>query len=403
MISVGVDVSKGKSMVCMLKPYGEIVEKPNEIAHTESEIYEFIQRLQQLDEEVKIVMEATGIYHLPLLAELKKAGLFVSVVNPLAMKKYASMTIRKGKTDRLDAVKIANYGLDNWFRLREYKASDEVYEELRLLGRQYSHYSKMRVTGLLELTHLLDRTMPGIKTKITSKSTTKPSKDKLCDFVERYWHYDVITERSEEEFVEDYCRWAKEKGYHANQTKAKEIYHLASDGIPTMSSRAPSTKMLLLESVRVLKEINRTLELILTQMQAIAKSLPEYETVRAMGGVGEVLASRLIAEIGDVKRFESASALVAYAGIDAPVYQSGNFTGSQRRISKRGSALLRKTGYEVMSCIKRTKPKGDAAVYEYILKKEQEGKAKKAAKIAGLNKFLRIYYARVKESYRTNE
>ena len=170
-----------------------------------------------------------------------------------------------------------------------------------------------------------------------------------------------------------------------------------------MSSRAPSTKMLLLESVRVLKEINRTLEVILTQMQTIAKSLPEYETVRAMNGVGDVLASRLISEIGDVRRFESASALVAYAGIDAPPYQSGNFTGKQRRISKRGSALLRKTGYEIMTCIKSIKPKEDAAVYEYMLKKEQEGKAKKVAKIAGLNKFLRIYYARVKELYVNTE
>lgn len=399
MISIGIDVSKGKSMICMLKPYGEIVAKPYEINHTESELSEFIKTLKQLDEEIKIIMEATGIYHLPLLAELKKAGLFVSVINPLAMKKYASATIRKGKTDKLDAMKIANYGLDHWFKLRDTQASDEVYEELKILGRQYSHYSKMKVTGLLELTHLLDRTMPGIKKKILSKNSTKPAKDKLCDFVERYWHYDIITKMCEEAFVEDYCRWAKEKGYHANQNKAKEIYQLASDGIPTMSSRAPSTKMLLLESVRVLKEINRTLELILSQMQTIAKSLPEYETVRAMNGVGDVLAGRLIAEIGDVKRFKSASALVAYAGIDAPAYQSGNFTGTNRHISKRGSSLLRKTGYEIMNCIKSIKPKEDAAVYEYILKKEREGKAKKVAKIAGLNKFLRIYYVRVKELY----
>ena len=118
-----------------------------------------------------------------------------------------------------------------------------------------------------------------------------------------------------------------------------------------------------------------------------------------MNGVGEVLAPRLIAEIGDVRRFHSGSALIAFAGLDAPPFESGQFVGTKRRISKRGSSLLRKTGYEVMKCLKTIKPTNDAAVYEFILKKESEGKSKKVAKIAGLNKFLRIYYARVKDVY----
>lgn len=176
---------------------------------------------------------------------------------------------------------------------------------------------------------------------------------------------------------------------------------MARDGIPTLPSSAASTKMLTLEAVRVLREINRTLETILTQMQELATTLPEYEVVHAMKGVGDVLASRLIAEIGDARRFHSGSALVAFAGIDSPPYQSGGFMGTQRRISNRGSALLRKTGYEVMKCLKSTKPSQDAAVYLFMLKKEAEGKPKKVAKIAALNKFLRIYYARVMEVYRS--
>ncbi len=154
--------------------------------------------------------------------------------------------------------------------------------------------------------------------------------------------------------------------------------------------------MLVLEAVRVLREIEKTLSKILSQMQELAKSLKEYEVVRGMEGVGEVLAPRLIAEIGDVRRFHSGKALIAYAGIDAPPYQSGQFVGTQRRISKRGSSVLRKTGYEVMKCLKSIKPEEDT-VYKFMIKKENEGKAKKVAKMAGLNKFLRIYYARVKE------
>ena len=114
-----------------------------------------------------------------------------------------------------------------------------------------------------------------------------------------------------------------------------------------------------------------------------------------MKGVGDVLSVRLIGEIGDVRRFRNGSSLVAFAGIDAPPYESGKFVGTNRNISKRGSSTLRKIGYEIMHSLKVSKPTEDSAVYDFIIKKENEGKPKRVAKIAGLNKFLRIYYARV--------
>lgn len=399
MTSVGIDVSKGKSTVCILKPYGEVIVSPYEVQHTEPDLRVLISRIKSIEGEVRIVMEATGAYHLPLLSGFKDAGFFVSVINPLAMKRYASTAIRKGKTDKMDAVRIANYGIDNWFKLVDYTLPDEVYAQLRLLGRQYAHYITIRIESKLALTDLLDRTMPGIKSLLSGKRSEEPTKDKLSDFVAEYWHFDNITKKSESQFIRSYCTWAKKKGYHASESKAKSIYALACNGIPTLPASTASTKMLILEAVRVLKEVNKTLESILTQMQKLATTLPEYNTVRAMNGVGDVLAPRLIAEIGDVRRFHSGSALIAFAGIDSPPFQSGSFTGTQRKISKRGSSLLRKTGYEVMKCLKTVKPSQDNAVYLYMLKKEAEGKPKKVAKIAALNKFLRIYYARVSEVY----
>ncbi len=307
------------------------------------------------------------------------------------------MTLRKEKTDKMDSIKIANYGIDNWFRLEEYQVADEAYSELRLLGRQYAHYIKMMVESKLTLTNMLDKTMPGIKTLLKNNSEN-PERDKLNNFVEEYWHFDNITKKNEKQFINSYIKWGKEKGYHQNETKAKQIYAIASEGIPTISSSTPSTKMLVLESVRVLREIDRTLNIILTQMRELARGLKEYEVVKEMSGAEETLAPRLIAEIGDVRRFKNGKSLVAYAGIDAPPYESGNFKGTQRKISKRGSAILRKTGYEVMKCIKSNKPSEDS-VYQFMMKKEAEGKPLKAVKIAALNKFLRIYYARVKEVY----
>jgi len=399
MISIGIDVSKGKSMVCILKPYGEVVVSPYEVVHTEQSIRELTHRIRSLEGEVRVVMEATGAYHLPLLETLKKKGIFVSVINPLAMKKYSSSSIRKGKTDKIDSVRIANYGIDNWFKLKDHVLSEDIRAELRTLGRQYAHYITVKVSLLLALTNLLDRTMPGIKKLLSGSRSDTSDKDKLCDFVEEYQHFDRITGIGKKRFVASYIRWAKKKGYHRSEAKAEAIFALASEGIPTLPSDAPSTTIMTLESVRVLREVCKTLKAILSQMQALAQTLPEYEIVHAMNGVGDTLAPRLIAEIGDVSRFRCGSCLVAYAGIDSPPFQSGAFTGTRRKISKRGSSLLRKTGYEVMRCLKTSKPAKDNAVYLFMLKKEAEGKAKKAAKIAALNKFLRIYYARVMEVY----
>ncbi len=115
MISVGIDVSKEKSTVCILRPYGEIISSPFEVLHVEKALESLTEMLWRLDGDVRVIMEATGIYHLPVLTFLKEKGLFVSVINPYAMKKYAKdNSIRGAKTDRLDSVMIANYGIDKW-------------------------------------------------------------------------------------------------------------------------------------------------------------------------------------------------------------------------------------------------------------------------------------------------
>ncbi len=398
MVSIGIDISKGKSTACFLKPYGEVLHRPFEIQHTESGLNHLLELISSLNEDARVVMEATGSYHVPILMYLKERGIFVAVVNPLVMSKYSNQSIRKGKTDKLDSIKIANYGLDYWFHLVDYTPTASIYEELRVLNKQYLSYLSMRVHAKQTLTNILDRTMPGIKTQLMNRSDT-PDRDKLCDFVKEYWHFDNITCMTESQFIISYNNWAKINGYRISTEKAKTIYVMAQDSIPTLSSSISSTKLLVLEAVHVLHMIDTTLSLLLFQMRTLAKSLKEYETVMAMPGVGEILGPRIIAEIGDVRRFHSASALVAYAGLDAPPFQSGSYMAGKRSISKRGSSTLRKTGYEIMMYLKIAKRSQDNAVYLFMLKKEGEGKPLRVAKIAALNKFLHIYYARVKEIY----
>ena len=182
------------------------------------------------------------------------------------------------------------------------------------------------------------------------------------------------------------------------ERQAEEIYALVQNSIPALPM-TPSTTIVVKEAIRVVREIETSRSSILSQMQAFAKSLPEYFLIREMACVGDTLTPLVIAEIGDVRNFHSKHALIAYAGIDAPPYQSGGFSGTERHISKRGNGYLRHVGFEIMQCKLRLKPEGDP-VYEFIQKKRSEGKCGKEAMVAGINKFLRIYYGKVTELYR---
>lgn len=393
MISVGIDVSKGKSTVCMVKPGGEVLFAPFEVVHTKTELFDLVRIIKFQDEEVRVIMEDTGHYHLPVANLLVENGIFVCSVNALRMKKYCSQSIRRAKTDKIDSLHIASYGITYWNELQPVSCSNDVYKELQLLARQYYQSVSLLVKAKVNFSNLLDKVMPNIQNILKDN----PANSKLTDFVERYWHFSRILDMGEKRFLADYCQWAKKKGHRLCERKAKEIFALAQNGIPVLPC-TQSTKIVVKEAVRVIHELELSRDTILAQMQAFAKTLPEYSIVRGMPCIGDTLASRIIAEIGDVRRFKNKHALIAYAGIDAPPYQSGCFNASERHISKRGNAYLRKTGYEIMQSLIKHKPENDV-VYDFIVKKRCEGKCGKEAMIAGLNKFLRIYYGKVTELY----
>ena len=394
MISVGIDVSKGKSMVCIMKPGGEVLKTPFEMLHSMESILHLVKLINSYDEEVRVILEDTGHYHLPVVTLLVEKGIFTCCVNALRMKKFCSQSIRRAKTDKIDAVHIAQFGLTYWDELSPVKPPEYVYQELKLLARQYYQTISMLVKAKVNLSNLLDQTMPGIKELMNDS----PGNHKLTDFVKRYYHYGHILEMGQKRFHYDYCKWAKKQRYRVYERLEKEILAKAQNGIPVLPN-SPVTKAVVVEAVRVLHEIEISRDTILAQMQELAKSLPEFSLIREMPCIGDTLAPRIIAEIGDIRRFKNKHSLIAYAGIDAPPYQSGSFNATERHISKRGNSYLRKTGYEIMQCLIQHKPIGDP-VYEFIYKKRLEGKCGKEAMIAGLNKFLRIYYGRVTKLYK---
>lgn len=397
--SVGIDVSMGKSTIAIISTDGEVISEPFEIEHTKSGFNLVLEKIKDIPKDnVRFVMESTGNYCKSLLKIIIDNGYFATVENPLTIKKYCDINIRKVKTDKKDALKIACYGSERWHKLIRYIPSDEIYSELRFLSRQYDEQMSLKVMKKIHLSGLIEVTFPGLKKIFNGDSLYML----MLDIYKKYYHPSLVLSKSKSSFIKDVEKISKKTGHRIGMRVAEEMYSLANECIPS-SPCNESTQLAVSNCVLLLQNLEEITNNIIAKMDELARKLPEFETVSNMSGVGNKIRSRLIAEIGDVRRFKNSNCLIAYAGIDVPPFQSGQFVATNRRITKRGNKHLRKVGYEAMKSLKTVKPTKDNAVYLFILKKENEGKGSITAKIAGLNKFLRIYYARVMELYKNPE
>ncbi len=396
MIAVGIDVSKYKSTVAILNCDRSIRAKPFNVQHNQTEMNVLVDYLKSLDEELIILMEYTGHYHYPVLKKLQEEGFQVCMANPYQMKKYGDVEIHKSKTDKKDAIRIATFALEKSYLLTPYSPLEQKFDDLKFLSRQYnqriSYLTKLKV----QLLNLLDETMAGITKELKFRSR-HPESCVLLLFIKRYGSYDVINKMGKSRFLATYATLMKKTKNRYAPRKGLVIFEQAKDSITT---RGDNDYILSVQNqlVDLLSSAQNAADEEIYLMQNIAKTIPEYKILRAMNGVGDRLGPVILAEIGDIWRFHSAKALNSFAGNDAPPYQSGQFESKNRHISERGSAILRKVCYEVMQCLKASKPEDDP-IYLFMIKKELEGKPLKVAKMAGVNKFLRIFYARAMELY----
>lgn len=393
MNSVGIDVSKGKSMIAVMRPFGEVVVSPFEIHHTDSELCELTKLLSGLSGETRVVMESTGNYHLPVAWLLNDSGFYVSVVNAMLVHDYGNNSLRRAKTDKKDAIKLANYGLDHWLTLPRYVPEEDTRLMLKNCYRQYQQYSKVRTMLKNNLISLLDTAFPGAN-RLFSSPPRADGSEKWVDFVAAFWHCECVCGLSEKAFISKYQKWCKKCSYNFSEDKALDIYASACGHFSVMP-KTDTAKLLVEQAVSQLWATSAALAALKLEMQSLASSLPEYPVVMRMFGVGPALGPQLMAEIGDVRRFHSKKALVAFAGIDAPPYQSGQMDIYSRSISKRGSASLRRTLFLLMGVYLPNAPVNEP-VYQFMDKKRSEGKPYKVYMMASANKFLRIYYASVK-------
>ncbi len=398
MNAVGIDVSKGKSMVAVLRPMGEVVHKPFEVSHDYGALESLAYSLKGLEGETRAIIEYTGRYYEPVARVLHEIGVYVSVVNPILIHDYGNNSLRRVKTDKKDALKIARYGLDNWAELREYTPMEAVRQQLKTANRQFQLYTKMKIGLKNNLIALLDQTWPGLNTFFDSP-VRPDGRQKWVDFACSFWHADCVSTISEDAFVERYRKWCKRRGYNFSQLKAEDLY-IESLGHFQVLPKNANTKMLIQEAVAALNSVSKTAEIFRAEMQRLAKLLPEYEVVMNMYGIGDSTGPQLMAEIGDVRRFVHRGALIAYAGVDPQTSESGTYKRQSDPISRKGSGLIRKNLFQVMDCLLRKSPI-DEPVYQFLDRKRSEGKPYYVYMTAGANKFLRIYYARVKEHLNT--
>ena len=391
---VGIDVSKGKSMIAVMRPFGEVVVSPFEVRHTANELSELAGLLKSLDGETRVVMESTGNYHAPVAWLLHDAGLYVSVVNAMLVHDYGNNSLRRAKTDKKDAIKLANYGLDHWLTLPRYVPEEDTRLMLKACYRQYQQYSKKIQTMLKN--NLISRwtLLFQMRNRLFTSPPRDDGREKWIDFVATFWHRECVCDLSEKAFAAKYRSGARSTATISVKARRWTFMPPARGHFGVMP-KTDTAKLLVEQAISQLRATSSALAALKQEMQSLAASLPEYPVVMEMFGVGPTLGPQLMAEIGDVRRFHSKKALVAFAGIDAPPYQSGQMDVRSRSISKRGSASLRRTLFLVMSVILQHAPMNEP-VYQFMNKKRSEGKPYRVYMMASANKFLRIYYASVK-------
>lgn len=394
MNAIGIDVSKGKSTVAVLRPFGEIVLTPFDTTHSVEDLKALISKLSSIEGESRVVMEYTGNYHAPIANALYEAGFFVSVINPLLIHDYGNNSLRRAKTDKKDALKIAAYALDRWLDLPKYIPEDETRQILKIYHRQSQQLVSTKTALKNNLISLTDQTFPGVNVLFASHTTIE-GREKWLDFTETFWHAHCVSKFSKKAFCIKYEKWCKKHHYKYSAKKAINIYDSACNAKTVLPSN-DTVKVLISTAVKQLQTVSESLANIQNEMNLIASRLPEYNTVISMYGVGKLTAPQLIADIGDIRRFTSKKALVAFAGVDAPPYQSGTVDVKSRSISKRGCPSLRKTLFVIMAVLLKSSNL-DNPVYQFIDKKRSEGKPYRVYMIAAANKFLRIYYAKVSE------
>jgi len=385
---LGIDISKDSFDITLLESSGEI-KLQTKLSMDKDGFNILLKHLSSLSkEELLIAMEATGIYHLPLLSFLLENSFKCVVINPILIKSFInSTTLRKTKNDKKDAASIALFTLKSYQSL--HLATFNDIENIRPLIRERENLSKDVAKLKTEIKAILIQLFPELPkfTNIFTKSILNlllkaPSRKAIRN----------LKEKTIQKILDN---------TNGNRVKitAKEIHLLAKNSI------AISDKYLekvLTSKIRRLITIQDELSILDTELQNSLEDTDinnDIEILQSIPGIGSVTSKNFMVEVSSVNKFKSVKQLCAFIGIDPSVKQSGSSINYSGKISKRGNANLRRTIWQMALGVIRTCKVFNA----YFTKKIQEGKKFKQAVIATANKLLRTIFVLLKNKTKFNE
>ena len=375
MFVIGIDVSKYKHDCIVLNDAGEAVTKRFTIANDRSGFNQLLSVINQLDpsQEKRIGFESTGHYQGNLETFLENAGMPFMELNALLVHRFkGAETLRGTKTDKADALLIARYLLQTDFKPYPPKAY-HIHELDRLSKRRFD-LVKQRTLYLEKITDWLDRCFPEFKPFFGENLKSATAMFVLSE----YGSPSRVANMNQA----SYERLRRISRGRFSSAKFAELKALAKATVGTCYEVDEwELRSLLRVYASIQAEVGEAESLIGSALSKIDSKIP---TIR---GLGPASCASIIAEVGDIGRFPSASKLLAYAGLDPRIYQSGTME-AKGRMNKKGSAVLRRVlmnAAEYLLCC-------DSVFYDYYRKKRDEGKPHRVAVSHCARKLVRIIY-----------
>jgi transposase len=381
MYHIGIDVAKDYHDALGLDDAGQVVLPPFRFTNTRAGVDELLARLESLPGPVRLAMESTGHYWIALYEALVEQGYTIVVFNPLQIKAYRQVGIRKTKTDRIDC-----YYLADFLRVQVLPPQfvpSPTHRQLRHLAR-FRFALVDRASSLRRRAHMvMDQVFPEYPALFA----------RPFDTTSRHLLRHAVT-------AEEFVAWPlaeltvaiqKASRRRLGQEKAQAIHTAAhtSLGIRSLCQVAKLEMSWLLDQMGLLDQQVDHLDATLAELMA-----GEEQYLTTIPGISTVLAATILGEIGDIQRFPSLSPLIAYAGLDPSVHQSGHFVATQSRLSKRGSPYLRRAIWLAAMTARRYNP-DLAAFYQ---RKREQGKHHNVAMSAVCHRLLARIYVILKEN-----
>ena len=386
---LAIDVAKGKSMVSLISSCGEVLIDPYEIKHSINDFTNLLNRINKLKlDNISVIMESTGIYHRPIERFFLENNFKVYTINALYSKMY-KRNLRKTKTDKLDCISLSELFFTTDFK--QYIKPDDLYLNMNALSRQYFAISDLCTNIKNRYKNLIYLCFP--EYEVIFKGEMIYSTIALS-FIEKYPHADIISNTR----IDVLQNFFKKNNFRYWKRKANIIKGYALKSYPSVNMNDESVSNLS-QLARLINNYHKEIETIKYKLVFLAKKSKYFESINSIFGIGEFTTSILIAELGDVNRFNNIKELTAFCGLDPSIKQSGRCIDIHGPISKSGNKYLRKILFVSCLNIVRLSPKCHVQndIEIYYRKKRNEGKHHYAATIACTTKLLRKILALCKQ------